>query len=289
MSIAFQALVLLALALPGIIFRRCYSRTGHQFREAIPIADELVKGLVFAIVLQAVWVALFGGLGLIVGTGVSLRATLMLMSGQFGKDGALFEEALDSVTRMPHPVWIFFYFTSACLVSAWLGQRCRAWCDNAQRIGSKHHGHTIALWLHSLNDDGPHLRRWGEWIQDLDPPTGMSAVKLLTAVVPLGDVPYLYCGLLKKVWFDSNGIPDRFVLTGARRRKIDDNEEGAGGNVDRFYLIKGDSFIIRLSEATTLNLLWVGLFDLEEIAPDDPEEAREPDRNMPLLSPQETA
>ncbi len=263
MSVAFQAVVLLAIAMPGIIFRRCYSRAG-QFREKRPITDELVGGFVAAAMLHWVWITLFQQIAIFFDARISLPAALMFAMGQFGKDDRNFDFAIRSVTVPPVPTFVLCYFVTLYLVSAFAGQKCREW---TQTTASQAPYAKFIRWLHSLEDEGPSLRKWEEWRAHLSPPAGMSTVQFLAAVVPLGGTPFLYYGILDDVIFDDSGIPDRFILRDARRRKIGDNEGSSIAQQEPFYKIKGDLLIIRLAEATTLNLSWFGFdLDVEEVS-----------------------
>jgi hypothetical protein len=107
MSVAFQAVVLLALAMPGIIFRRTYSRAG-QFRERRSIADELVWGFIAASVFHFVWFSLFQIVGHPLRIQPRLDVVLMLVLGQFGRDNRHFDYVLSSVTDPPAPGFILF-------------------------------------------------------------------------------------------------------------------------------------------------------------------------------------
>ena len=91
---------------------------------------------------------------------------------------------------------------------------------------------------------------------------------LLSTVVELGGVAYLFVGCLEEIHWADDGHPDRFVLSGVIRRPLADDEDpeaavkqlgGDAGDEEeedgRFYSILGDKFIIRATEAKTLNIL----------------------------------
>ena len=87
----------------------------------------------------------------------------------------------------------------------------------------------------------------------------MHELRFVSVVVVLGSSPYVYFGMVDAdgVVFDDSGVPDRFVLKGAYRTKIGDNE--ATEAHDSPYPIKGEYLIVRLSEIKTINLTWIGV------------------------------
>jgi hypothetical protein len=238
MSIAFQALVLFALALPGIIFLRTSSRAGF-LRKKGSVTDDIAASLVVAAISHAIWAPVATAvLRWCTGTrsGIDLDAVLMLSLGQFGKDNAELNRVIQSMTKRPY--WIAWYFIPLFIASFAIGKGI-AWARGKQR------------WVDAicgLFEDEPLAARRDEWNLDLfeHERDDKSIVRLLAAVVNCGGTAYLYAGFLDRVASGDDGHPHHFVLKEAHRRRLDPPTE--------WYSIKGDNFFLHPSEATTLNL-----------------------------------
>jgi hypothetical protein len=72
-------------------------------------------------------------------------------------------------------------------------------------------------------------------------------------------------GILDDFYFDSEGQLDRLILQKVLRRPLSsdkpvDQSAASQGN-ERFYPIDGDNFVLRYSEAITLNVQYVKFTD----------------------------
>jgi hypothetical protein len=84
----------------------------------------------------------------------------------------------------------------------------------------------------------------------------------VSAIVEVGKEAVLYVGVLDEFYVDAEGQLDRVVLQGVARRPIGADKTGAaeaGAAETRFYAVDGDSFVLRYSEAITLNIQYVRL------------------------------
>lgn len=88
---------------------------------------------------------------------------------------------------------------------------------------------------------------------------------VVSAIVNVSGKAYLYTGILEEFFVDAEGKLDRVVLQEVMRRPIgaDKNaHEAEGGEASsRFYPIDGDYFVLRYSEAITLNVEYVKLIE----------------------------
>lgn len=86
---------------------------------------------------------------------------------------------------------------------------------------------------------------------------------VISAIVEVAKEAILYQGILDEFFVDSEGQLDRLVLQNVARRPIGADKTGAetgdGSDPDRFYDIDGDSFVLRYSEAITLNVQYIKL------------------------------
>lgn len=65
--------------------------------------------------------------------------------------------------------------------------------------------------------------------------------------------------MLNDFYFDKEGQLDRLILQNVKRRPMSADKTAGGEPADRFYPIDGDSFVLRYSEAITLNIQYVKL------------------------------
>ncbi|SFJ27482.1 DUF6338 family protein [Planctomicrobium piriforme] len=246
MSIAFQALVLVALSLPGIIFRRFANRAG-QFRQRRPITEDVTRSIVSAAILNAIWAGLWDSVGRSFGIRVDLNSVVMLSMGQFGHEDAHFMSAVESLTW--HPWSVLSYFLSLYLLSMIFGHAAGIFAHQKP-----------LKWIHDWIDEEPSYRRSKEWTSHLEYQGAGRAKRLCATVLSIGSTPYLYFGFLEDdgVMWKDDGHPDRFALRSASRKRID-------GNGDHEEKVPGQLLIIRASEAKTLCIWWVELSNPEEI------------------------
>lgn len=84
---------------------------------------------------------------------------------------------------------------------------------------------------------------------------------LVSAIVEIAKEAFLYVGVLDEFFVDSDGQLDRLVLQSVARRPIANDKDPArpegDTGVERFYDVDGDSFVLRYSEAITLNIQYV--------------------------------
>ena len=73
----------------------------------------------------------------------------------------------------------------------------------------------------------------------------------------------LYSGFLDDFYLDEDGVLDRMVLQGVTRRPFDADKVANFGfdsaPIERFYAVDGDYFVLRYSEAITLNVEYIKL------------------------------
>lgn len=98
MNLAFPALLVLLLVLPGLIFR--YSYASWSWGESTPtsfrnVTDELAYGVVLAVGLHCIWTRLAQGFGYPIDFGT----VLALLLGNFGQGNATYvRDVLDTIS-----------------------------------------------------------------------------------------------------------------------------------------------------------------------------------------------
>ena len=124
MNIAFPALFVFLLALPGIILR--YSYREWLWKTPVyplPIGEMVAKSAFSAAVLNFLWCLLASGFGYRINYG----DVLLLLTGGFGLPSAMLADRLEAITR--HPLAIAAYFGSFMRPRRGWGSPGVGWCD----------------------------------------------------------------------------------------------------------------------------------------------------------------
>ena len=284
MNVALPALVVFAIVLPGIVYRRHATLAG-PFRRTRSFGDEALEAFVATVLIHAPLLALLrnwqpGGLRPDVG------AVFVLVARPTGDAGLSMAEAVEAVTG--HFWAVGSYFLAACLVG-----RIAAWVVRAWTLS----GGSPAEVLTSQLQDEPGARRWAEWEglfaladeletaaprgsrlarfaatlcgRDVIAPTE-EVIALVAVVVEFGREPFLYLGLLERAHFDDEGQLDRIELANAYRRRLNQEptpseqrtqrpREDRDDPLEGFYRITGRRLILRADEFRTMNLDYFGV------------------------------
>lgn len=251
MNIAFPAVFIIILVLPGIICRYWYRKGKWKHPLNVePIAEETAKSIFLAAVLHAFWVSFvqFGNYK------VDLEAVLSLLVGY---QNQVFEQAIQSALSDPGAVLI--YFASLYVASALLGYAAHCLVRNL-KLDHKHR---------FLRFDNPWYYLFsgemGDFPENSDEDSAHkynSGLVHVSAVMQQGDNAYLYFGQIETFEFDRQGNLDRLMLKYAVRRRLDndrsaDVQHQSPYDDPRYYAIgKGsdDFLVIRYADIRTLNI-----------------------------------
>lgn len=254
MSVAFPAVFLFVLVLPGIILHYTYSRGPWKWGNPTSLgslADEVAYSVAFAVGLHLCWVSLVEWLGY----QVDLGAVLILLLGAYGEKSVYLPRAIAAVAD--HSVAISFYFLTLYILAAIVGcvghivVRAGKWDRKTTVFRFKND------WYYLLT---------GEVLEFADNPVAYREFDgvYLSAVVETGNRSYLYRGIVTDFTFDRTGGLDRIVLRDAHRRELEDDVPDPhvypSSKLDsRYHLIRGDFFVLRYSEIKTMNLDYFAL------------------------------
>jgi len=255
MNIAFPAVLLFMLVLPGLLFRYTYQR-GFFRRSPITVpsfTEDLGFSILWAVVLHAIWLNIFS----IAGLRIDYGTLLTLLIGQFGKDQAYLTQAIQAITA-GHAA-ITSYFLSLFVAGYLLGYGAH-FLVRSQRWDRRF----------------PLLRFSNEWHylfsgeDALAPATTLKPDVYITAVVEFKEATYLYRGTLVSWTFDRQGILERLTLEQVSRRRLEKDRSDdqpynpvSRGQDSRYYSVEGDLFIMRYSEIKTLNVEYVYLLPVD--------------------------
>lgn len=252
MNIAFSAIVALAIVLPGLITVRLRRRkSDYPIPPPPPWSIEAAAVILAATVLHTGACALVEFLAYcgIISVHINLDSVLMLMVGKYGENDSAFAATISSVTQFPG--YVVSYFLGLCVFASCIAIEYGSAFDEYFRK--------------RMFDSDPEDRIWEKFFT---PDESYSTV--VSVVVELGGTAYLYLGLLESVHFDQSGRQlDRLALSDVYRRNLLDDRPPVGAqddrvedpqaksNMDRFYRIHGDMFILRYAEVKTLNVQYL--------------------------------
>lgn len=278
MNIAFPALIIAILILPGAIFRYAYARGSWGWSSPISfrsVSDELAYSAVFAIGLHFVWLAAVSAGGY----RADFPSLLALVAGSYGPQGERYEAALASVAG--HPVAIATYLLTLYLFSGNLGR--------LSHYGVRRSRLDLRTQVFRFRNEWHYLLT-GEILSFHEvsiEPREIGGV-FLSAIVDHGKDSYLYRGIVEDWSFDGSGNLDSIRLRFAHRRLLseDRDSQAAVGSGDyippdgRYYEIHGDLFLLRYSQLRTMNLDYFSLSE-EKVGTPEPAGAPSALRELP--------
>ncbi|HWW05449.1 hypothetical protein [Collimonas sp.] len=94
----------------------------------------------------------------------------------------------------------------------------------------------------------------------------------VSAIVNVAGQAVLFTGILQDYFFDTNGNLDRLILQQVMRRPLvadKENDATVEQDLARFYGVDGDYFVLRYSEAITLNVEYLKIAKVRAEAPLD--------------------
>lgn len=263
MNIAFPALLILLLALPGAVFRYTYARGSWGWSSPISfrtISDELAYSAVFAVGLHFVWL----GIGSFFGHHADVISLLAMLSGNYGVRGERYESSLNSIAQ--HTGVVGFYHISLLLSAAVLGRLSHRFVRWAELDLKTQVFRFRNEWHYLLTGE---ILRFEEVSIDAREIDGV----FLSAIIDHGE-QYLYRGIVEDWSFNAEGQLDTIRLRFTHRRRLEADrkteQQGLPGGFippdDRYYEIHGDLFVLRYAEVKTLNLDY---FSLSEVSTEE--------------------
>lgn len=244
MNVALPAFVLFIVLLPGFIVRSRFKRVERASLDYSPFGQVVIEAVLAACVLHAVW--LFAS-SHFAGYTFKPETLLRLVSADpLGQASAAHDVAAS---------WnvVSYYFGTLLAVSYFVPVVIRFGITSGRLDRSGHPLSKIcrfnrAPWYYLLT---------GADFQLNDVPDLIS----VSAVVDLAGTPVLYTGFLDDFYLDEDGVLDRMILQGVTRRPFDADKTTASGldssSLERFYTVDGDYFVLRYSEAITLNIEYI--------------------------------
>ncbi len=246
MNFALPALVVFVLLLPGFIARAQLKVVERTSLDYSPFGQVAIEAVVWAAALHAAWIVATSIL-----LGRVFRADILLKLVSSDTVGQT--KAIDWVATEPGA--IAFYLLSLVAFS-YVGPRAFRWAIvrfRWDRLGSP-----LSGWLRFSRAPWYYLLSGAEFAADQQPD-----LISISGVVNVAGQSVLYSGVLEDYFFDEDGQLNRLILSEVVRRPFEKDKAPAeaGVAVDRFYPIDGDYFVLRYSEAVTLNVEYIKLTD----------------------------
>lgn len=278
MSIAFPALVITLLILPGVLFYYTYRKGIWQSPVILgPFQSEFSKGVLFAIPINIFGICLAG---LLSQKPIDFEAALVILTGWQGVDEGGTARYMTSVSSSPRT--ILSYVLTINVFGALLGTGVHCWVRrnvldlkyNLFRFPNE--------WYYLFSgealyfDDGAHqlgYRLIKQVTRNID-------FVFVTVSIEQGGGVYLYRGVLSSYYFDKSGELDKIVLERPQWKlifadsKSSSGEDNAGNN--RFRLIMGDFLIVDYSHVRNLSIQYLNLAAAPEPTYSTNEEDPEP-------------
>jgi len=251
-NIAFPALLLFLFLLPGFLFRAAFRSLEGERVDGGPFASTSIKGVVYGLGLNlAAWQIVER----LTKYTVHWEALLGLFLGDKTKG---LDTAISLIAKDPTAHVLYFVLLYAGSAAAGYALRGLV---SYYRLDQK--GKPLARLFRSGTE-------WYYLFNGYDEPE-QPFIVYVTAVVQL-DEPYLYIGIYENYFLKPDGELDRIILSGAARRKLSADNLSPGLENPAFYPIEGEQFVLRYSEATTLNVSywWADLEGGQEVDDDAP-------------------
>jgi hypothetical protein len=266
-SIAFPAILIFLLALPGILLSRAYFHGSKQSPSVhTSITEQIAWGLAWSAFLHGIWIATC----LSYGWRIDFPTLLLLLA-------APSSPSLDVAIRRgtAHPVQTFAYFASITFGAVVIGRIAHAVVRN---LGLDRRYPPLRFetpWYYLLTGERlqfPDAREELTWT-DLETASGVAQHQTTTisdepplvfvsAVLQQGPCAFIYTGLLTRFDLDSHGRPELLELTLPIRRLMasdDPNRDTHLTHADRaqdprYYTIAGNYLLLKYGEIKDLNV-----------------------------------
>ncbi|MGF6735746.1 hypothetical protein OKW50_007919 [Paraburkholderia youngii] len=252
MNVAFPAVLLFLVVLPGFLFRQFFQRNEVRTFDHTPFSSVVLKALLCAAFFNAVVALGVHAFGYEIELGDVIRLLVGGASALSDLNGRL-----PWLNAHPEAGAGYFALTSAVALAAALVWRAAVQGWELDRVGNP--------FARFVRGDAP----WYYLFSGLDHPKE-DAIDGATvaAVVEFKEGSYLYTGVLDSYEVSADGQLDRLFLVQAQRRELGKDREYDSENnkyvedKTRFYPIAGDVFVLRYEEIKTLNVTYFSL-DLE--------------------------
>lgn len=290
MSIAFPALVITILILPGILFFYTYRRgIGPSPIILQSIQSEIVHGILFSIPINLIVVGLINWLPF---PDVDFDAVIALLTGWHGEDDADIEQNIRALSQNAGLILFFVFITNACSIAA--GYLLHAYVryyrldlrvdflrfsnewsylfsgqEYAMNVLREEKEKEALLKRMESYDEDPlagalarrrvKVRKWQIPATEIKAKEQEIDLHVAAVTIQQGNEVYIYRGVLDQYFFDKQGELKKIVIMYPQRRNIKDDHQtvmvdGKEVETEGFYDIDGHYFVIEYDRVLNLNL-----------------------------------
>jgi len=234
MNIAFPALLIFLLFLPGLFWTMAFYNTDSEPLNYVPLTYKAMVSFFATFLLHMFWLSIMNHFPYFQ---INLREMLVLISGA---QSPLYTSTIKAI-NVSEIKSIVIYFVTIYAFAYALGKSfnyivLRFKLDRFKIFRFDN------VWYYLFK---------GYELENIEP-DGV----IISAVMEFAGQGYLYQGYLESFFYDKEGNLDRLVLTDASRRKIESDKSNPENQSTetRFYPIDGDYFVLKYSEIKNLNV-----------------------------------
>ena len=250
MNVALPAIVIFFVLLPGFIIRTRLKRAERTSLDFSPFGEVVAEAVVWSVLVHCLWLFLSY---VFWGQIFQPLVLLKLLSG------AVTVQESAAIAFASSFWWTISYFVSLLIAAFAFPIIARA-IITKYRLDRSASRFSYIFRFH--NAPWYYLLTGADFAEEEAPD-----MVLISAIVEVAKEAVLYVGVLDEFYVDSEGQLDRLVMQNVARRPISKDKlvveasEGAESETEavRFYEVDGDSFVLRYSEAITLNIQYVRL------------------------------
>ncbi len=235
MNIAFPALLIFLLILPGLIFNSTFYKIENTPLTYVPFTNKTIISSIITLILHTLGLFI---LTHIVHHSLSIQPLLVLISGVQGKEYSAVLSSLTISQLFFSAIYLLIIYFSAYIFGYFL--RFLIIRFEWDRYS-----------VFEIDSPWYYLFKGYEW--ENGKPGGVR----IAATLEMSGNCFLYIGILEKFFLNVGGNIDRLVLTNAMRREIKKDKNPNEQEIDlskRFYPIDGDYFVLKYSEVKNLNV-----------------------------------
>ncbi|MDB5774172.1 MAG: hypothetical protein JWP38_305 [Herbaspirillum sp.] len=251
MYVALPAVVIFLILLPGFLFRSKFKRVEQTSLDYSPFGQVVLEAASWAAVLHAVWLTAAWWL---FDSYCDLGTLLRLLSADPRSQNAAIANIADHANSVTE------YFGSM-VVGAYLIPAGLRFLITSSRLDR--HGALCGRFFRFNKAPWYYLLTGADFTKEEQPD-----LIYVSAIVNVAGNAVLYRGILDEFFVEPDGKLDRMVLQDVTRRPIS-ADKGVSGSLEadldsRFYGIDGDYFVLRYSEAITLNIQYIKYLPAED-------------------------
>lgn len=255
MGLAFPALIVLLILLPGVLLNYAYRRGFFRKTPVTlgPIRNEIGPGIVWALALHATFLPFLSW-------GFGWLPDPQLVLGLVHEGGNLVPKPASGRAVVVQLFWYLIGTNALALIAGWLAHGFVRWWKLDLRYDWLRFGNE---WFYIFSGEArifqqPQPDRDVSSIHEFLSSDDVDLV-FVSVVVEQGDRPVLYWGVLADYFFDPDGMLEKIILQEAQRRNLSgDAKKDVSQRIptvdDRFYPIRGNFLTIRYQDVLNLNV-----------------------------------